>query len=306
MESLSTLLQRARSQGIVFIDPRIDYAFKLIFGTPGNEDLLLHLVQAILPERRIVSVTLEPQEQVGLRPDARRSVVDVRCGTDDGSELIIEMQVRSQDDFSDRLVFYSSFPIINRLQRGDNASYALTPLYMVGITDFVVPGVISNDDLINHYTIRNVKDNGIEFTDSVHYITVELPKLDRTLTEVKDTPEWILYTIKNMGKMREMPSEYCGSYLEKMFRLSNFASMDEMSQREYLARYMWEVDQRSQLRSARNEGLAKGHAEGLAEGQAKGHVEGLRETARRMLSKGIDIETISDLTTLSPDEISCL
>ena len=299
METLSTLLQQARSQGIVFIDPRIDYAFKLIFGTPGNEDLLLHLVQAILPDKGIVSVSLEPQEQIPLRPEARRSVVDVRCGTDDGSELIIEMQVRSQDDFTDRMVFYSSFPIINRLQRGDNTSYALTPLYIVGITDFIVPGVIGNDDMINHYTIRNVKDNGIEFTDSVHYITVELPKLNRSLTEVKDTPDWILYTIKNMGSMKEMPSEYRGSYLEKMFQLSNFASMDEMSQREYLARYMWEVDQRSQLRSAKNEGLAEGHAEGFVEG----HAEGLHETARRMLAKGLDIGTISELTTLSQDVI---
>ena len=49
MISSSTILQKALSQGIVFIDPRIDYAFKLIFGTPGNEDLLLRLVQAILP-----------------------------------------------------------------------------------------------------------------------------------------------------------------------------------------------------------------------------------------------------------------
>ena len=82
--------------------------------------------------------------------------------------------------------------------------------------------------------------------------------------------------------------------------------MDEMSQREYLARYMWEVDQRSQLRSAKNEGLAEGHAEGLAEGRNEGHTEGLRETARRMLAKGMDIGTISELTTLSPDEIRVL
>ena len=95
--------------------------------------------------------------------------------------------------------------------------------------------------------------------------------------------------------MKEMPSEYRGSYLEKMFQLSNFASMDEMSQREYLARYMWEVDQRSQLRSAKNEGLAEGRADGLA--------EGLHETARRMLAKGLDIGTISELTTLSQDVI---
>ena len=146
----------------------------------------------------------------------------------------------------------------------------------------------------NEGSLSIVKDNGVELTDSVHYITVELPKLSGNLTEVKDTPNWILFTIKNIGKMKEMPSEYKGSYLEKMFRLSNFASMDEMSQREYLARYMWEVDQRSQLRSARKEGLAEGHTEGL------------RETARRMLSKGIDITTISELTTLPSDEIRSL
>jgi len=93
-----------------------------------------------------------------------------------------------------------------------------------------------------------------------------------------------------------MPSEYRGSYLEKMFQLSNFASMDEMSQREYLARYMWEVDQRSQLRSARNEGLAEGRAEGRAENSL--------ETARRMKLKGFDVDTISELTTLSREVIN--
>ena len=265
MESLSSLLQQARSQGIV-------------------------------------SVSLEPQEQVGLRLDARRSVVDVRCGTPDGSELIIEMQVKSQNDFTDRMVFYSSFPIINRLQRGDNSSYALTPLYMIGITDFIVPGVISNDDMINHYTIRNVKDNGIEFIDSVHYITVELPKLTASLDKVKGTPDWILYTIKNMGLMKEMPPEYQGSYLEKMFELSTFASMDEMSQREYLARYMWEVDQRSQLRTAREEGLAEGEARGHAVGVS----EALLDTARRMLADGLDKALIQKYTGLLPDEIQSL
>ena len=90
--------------------------------------------------------------------------------------------------------------------------------------------------------------------------------------------------------LKEMPSEYKGSYLEKMFRVSNFASMDEMSQREYLARYMWEVDQRSQLRSARNEGLA----------------EGLRETAKKMLLDGLDLSVIQKYTGLSLDEIRSL
>ena len=142
------------------------------------------------------------------------------------------------------------------MHRGDNNSFKLTPLYMVGITDFIIPGVLANDDMINHYTIRN---------------------------------------IKNIGSMKEMPEEYRGSYLERFFELSKFAAMEEMSQREYLARYMWEVDQRSQLRSAREDGLA--------EGIAIGHAEGIVETARRMLAKGFPLETISELTSLSPEEI---
>jgi len=78
--------------------------------------------------------------------------------------------------------------------------------------------------------------------------------------------------------------------------------MEEMSQREYLARYMWEVDQRSQLRTARNEGLA----EGRAEGRAKGRAEGLLETARMMLSDGVALSLIQKYTGLSQNEIQNL
>ena len=298
MAQTSELLRQARAQGIVFIDPRIDYAFKLIFGTPGNEDLLLRLVQAILPEKHIATVELTAQEQVGLRPDARRSTIDVKCTTDDGSDLIIEMQIREQEDFNDRMVFYSSFPIINRLQRGDNDSYKLTPLYVIGITDFIIPGIPANDDLINHYSIRNVRDNGIALTDSVNYVTVELPKLTKTLPEVKDTAEWILYTIKHIGAMKTMPKEYRGSYLEKFFELSKFAFMDELTQEEYLARFMFETDQKSFLRTA--------HNKGFAEGKAKGKAEERLQAAKRMLEKGFDVETIVEVTQLSQSEVQAL
>ena len=267
-----------------------------ISGTSGNEDLLLHLVQAILPDKQVASVTLVTQEQLGLRPDSRSSVVDVKCETDDGSTFIIEMQIKEQEDFTDRMVFYSSFPIINRLQIGENG-YKLTPLYVIGITDFIIPNIKENDHLINHYMILNDK-SGIPLTDSIHYITVELPKLTKTLSEVKDTAEWILYTIKHIGAMKRMPGEYRGSYLEKFFELSKFAAMDELTQEEYLARFMFETDQKSFLRTAHNKGLAEGRAEGRSEERL--------QTARRMLERGFDPETIADVTQLTLAEIHSL
>lgn len=189
-------------------------------------------------------------------------------------------------------------------------SYKLTPVYIVGITDFIFSMIPANDNLINRYSIRNVKNVEIAFTDSLNYVTVELPKLPKSLAEVKDRDELILFAIKNIGQMEEMPQEYVGSGLEKMFRLSNFANMTEAEQYEYLARFMYERDAKSSRRYARevgfSEGKAEGRAEGIAEGKAEGIAEGKADDARKMLADGLDIAKISQYTGLSPEQIQAL
>ena len=61
---------------------------------------------------------------------------------------------------------------------------------------------------------------------------------------------------------------------------------------------------------ARAEGMAKGHASGVAEGLAKGHAngfaEGKLETAKAMLKKGFSHQDIIDCTGLSSSEITAL
>ena len=62
-----------------FIDLRIDWAFKYVYGSRGNEDLLLNLIDAILPEKHISKVELRGQEQIPDSRKQRRSVFDVNC-----------------------------------------------------------------------------------------------------------------------------------------------------------------------------------------------------------------------------------
>ena len=60
------------------------------------------------------------------------------------------------------------------------------------------------------------------------------------------------------------------------------------------------------------EGEAKGKAEGLAQGEAKGRSEGKAEglaegkilTAKAMIAKGMDVNTISEITGLSCEEVN--
>ena len=65
-----------------------------------------------------------------------------------------------------------------------------------------------------------------------------------------------------------------------------------MNERDILAQKDFAV------KEARREGEAKGRTEGLAEGK--------RETAKNMLVKGFDKNTICEITGLSQKEIQCL
>ena len=64
---------------LTFIDLKRDFALKYAFGTEGNEDLLLMLVDSILPEKHIRSVTLGAQEQQPDREEARSGIYDIYC-----------------------------------------------------------------------------------------------------------------------------------------------------------------------------------------------------------------------------------
>ena len=53
-------------------------------------------------------------------------------------------------------------------------------------------------------------------------------------------------------------------------------------------------------------GLKEGHASGLKEGLARGVAENQRSIAVNMLTKGMDVSLISDITSLSREDISSL
>ena len=69
-----------------------------------------------------------------------------------------------------------------------------------------------------------------------------------------------------------------------------------------------ERDTYNQIEYARETGREEGHKVGKEEGRKEGHEEGVKQNsfdiAKRMLEKGIDIETISELTGLTGKEIS--
>lgn len=309
-ESLSWPLEMAAELGITFIDLKRDFAFKWAFGTPGHEDLLLLLLKGLLPDKHIKSVTLGPQEQQPDREDSQGGIYDIHCETDDGSSLTIEMQVCAQADFNDRMVFYSSFPIRNRVGQGvvvkDDVEiypkYKLPPIYTIGILDFELIGVSKSDRVIRHFSIREDEDGNAQFTDSVHYITVELPKFMKKSSNLTSLQDYILYLLKNMGQMKEITKEFQGKGLDKLLETCMFANMKEDVQMQYVRRMMAEKDRIGQLATARTQGLEKG----LEKGREEGREEERLKNAKAMKTEGISTDIIAKCTGLTAEQIESL
>lgn len=301
-EKESQTRNEAAGLEITFIDLRIDYAFKWAFGTPGHEEDLLLLLHALMPEKHIKTVHLGPQEQKSDRKDARSGIFDIQCETDDGSKLTIEMQLCGQADFNDRMVFYSSFPIRNHVGSGvvikdgepQHFRYKLPPIYTIGILNFELEGVHKSDRIIRYFSIREDEDGNGQFTDSIHYVTVEMPKFKKELSKLKTTQDFMLFLIQNSGTMTEIPKEFQGKGFDKFLERCKFANMTEIEQREYISHMKAEWDREGQLDYAESRGEARGVAKGI------------EQTARAMKADGVSVDTIAKYTGLTPEQIESL
>ena len=89
------------------INPRVDIAFKKIFGVAENKDLLISLVNSIVGEEDQVSevTLLNPYNAKNFKKD-KLSILDIKATGKDGKRFNIEMQVSDEEDYDKRALYY--------------------------------------------------------------------------------------------------------------------------------------------------------------------------------------------------------
>ena len=260
------------------------------------------LIDSILPELHVQTLTLGNQENVGDTKNDKKTVFDIKATTEDGETVVIEMQLADKKDFNDRLVYYSTYPIREQV-RGGNRDYQLAPLYIIAIMDFSMEGGRTTDSVINSFCIRNDSDISKTLTDNVHYVTVELPKFKKGVSDLNSLADRMIWLLRNMGSLKSVPEEFHDKCLDKLFDISNFTAMTYEEQMEYLAKFHAELDRRSELETAIEKGLKLGMEQGLEQGLEQGRTEGVLSVAAKMKYSGVPVQTICNWTGLSPEEV---
>ena len=297
------------SEGIYerYVNFYTDFAFKKLFGTEVNKDLLISFLNSLLHGREEISeITYLNTEHLGTQEYDRRAVFDVYCKNEKGEYFLVEMQKGEQQFFKDRSIYYSTFAIREQAPRGE-WNYGLKGIYTIGILNFC----FENTDSSYYHEVKLLDTKTKEvFYDKLTFIYLEMPKFTKTESELETLFDKWLYVIRNLASLMERPRALQEKVFQHLFEAAEIAKFNKQERYEYEESLKAFRDMFSVIETAELKGHAKGLEEGRAEGLREGLAQGLREvernkisTARKMKQLGMALADIVIVSGLSEEEI---
>jgi predicted transposase/invertase (TIGR01784 family) len=281
-----------------YLDPKVDLAFKRVFGEHEHEHLLRSFLNALLPlpeDGQIESLDYLTPEQVPELPGLfKNSIVDVKCKDQQGRTFIVEMQMLWSTSFEQRILFSASQAYVKQLHSGQ--SYAsLQPVYALALTNQVFDR--TSPEYYHHYQI--VRQHEPRRTiEGLQFVFIELPKFQpqsradkrmqvkwlRFMSEVGETP----VSADPDQEWRQDPD------IAHALELVEVAAFSEQE----LEAYHIQIDK------ARIEATVLEDAK--VEGKAEGEAAAKAEIVRAMRASGLGVSQIAQFTGLSAQQINDL
>ncbi|WP_341816185.1 Rpn family recombination-promoting nuclease/putative transposase [Wolbachia endosymbiont (group B) of Elophila nymphaeata] len=287
-----------------FLDARNDIAFRRIFGTEKNKDILIHFLNDILgltDDNKIKDVSFLSPIQDPVIASQKQSIVDVLCVDSTGIKTIIEMQVAKTTGFEKRAQYYAAKAYSSQADVGDQY-HDLKGVIFIAIADFILfPNKLA-------YKSDHVTFDKMTFEHDLRdfsFTFIELPKFKKREDQLENIVEKWCYFFKHTGETSEED-------------LKKIIGSDLIIGRAYdeLNQYNWSKEERlaydqakkrtddylSSLEEKLHEGIQIGHEKGKVEGRKERDIE----VAKNSLKAGVSIDVIAEITGLSLDDIKKL
>jgi predicted transposase/invertase (TIGR01784 family) len=286
-----------------------DMVFKFIFGEESRKELLRELVNLVLERVGLpLAATVTIRNPFSLRKFAsdKEAVLDIEASDDSGRLFDLEMQIKRQETYGARALYYWSR--VNAAQLSIGSGYeALHPVIGIHILDFVMRE--DKPRFMKVCRMADIDDPDAEdrfiLTDKATLITLEIPLMDRGPDCGR--LEKLLQLLEREGgdhAMIEALTEQDKFFAEVDEAYQKFHANPELMS-EYEARQKWLHDQATYIEEARQKWLHD-QATYIEEARADGLKEGKAEDARNFKKLGVDISIIEKATGLSAKEIEGL
>lgn len=291
-----------------FINPKIDLAFKKIFGTTENKDILINFLNAILYEAQPVIEDLdildphEGVETVGVKD----TYLDIKAKINGDRIALIELQLINVSSFGKR-VLYNGATTYSLELTGEERYERLKKVISLKIADFEM--FANQAEVISRFVFKE-KNQQSDYPDTeLELVFVELPKFSKQLTELETTADQWIYFINNSSTLDTVPEKLSAiPEIKKAFELVNEENFTLPELKELKKQEMWINNQHDAIDVAREQATKTAQISLILRQMVKrlGTIESETENRIRQLSiqelenlgdAVLDFKNMSDLTT---------
>ena len=283
------------------ITPRVDLAFKKIFGVEENKDLLISLINSIVSRADQVSnvTLLNPYNPKNFKND-KLSILDIKAEGFDGKRFNIEIQISDEADYDKRALYYWAKLYTEQLKSSQDYS-TLSKAIGIHILNFTSIPQVDKYHNVFHVT---EKDSGLLYFKDLELHTIELnkftknsdDKLSDIIAKVKTTLDmWVAFlTRHDLLNKDNLPKELDDASLKKALTVLDVMNFSQEEREAYEDHLKWLRIEANTLKKYEQKGREEGREEGKA------------ELIKIMFTKGKSIEEIIEFTGLSKEKIDKL
>lgn len=272
------------------INPRVDFAFKMLFGSEENTDILLPFINSILSlSNPLTELTLLNPYNHKTHSTGKLSILDIKAQDNLGNLYNIEMQMTNQVGYSQRALYYWSKLYSQQLKEGESFD-SLNKTISIHVVNF---NHFDDPDYHSVYHILNAKTKNRSFEDlELHFI--ELKKFNKDLSHLTTALDrWVTFLNKaEQWDCNFIPEELrIDPAIEKAAKALDILSLDEEERETYEAQLKWLRNEAGTFEKIRQDGEAMG----------------IRKVALNLLkNSSLSIEKISDITGLTQEALQLL
>lgn len=316
------------------LQPKNDVVFQALFGR-GKENITKAMLEDIL-KIKIHKLDLDKgKDLLNDNKNDKNGRVDLRAIINDNIECDIEIQLSTHEKMVERFLYYWAKMYTANLQIG-NQYNKLRKTISIIIVDNEIKQFKGIRKAYTKWQLREEEYKNVILTSFCEIGIIELPKAIKEYQENKQNEmlQWMMFLdnpenkevaeiMKENEDIKEAKEE-----LDKISRddlLRRMALKADLAQRDY-EQCMYEAERDGRelgIKEGREEGLRQGRQEGIQQGIEEGIEQGIQqgieqgieqgiqqgekkakmETAKKMLEKGIEIDTIIEITGLNKEEI---
>ena len=283
--------------------------FNAFFGDENNKSAVMTIINELLPKHRQVAhidymPTEHPGPVIGYNKDFR---YDFMCRDTSGAVFIVELQKYYEAGWFKRCVSYASRAYEKQNKKGEDYA-AIPPVYLIGLMGVPINHPDKDywkDRYVSEYTFREKECHDL-LDETIVIIFAELVTFNKTEDECVTRQDRMLYILKNSGKLLAPPSWSDMEEYNDIFKACDIDDFSKEKREKYNTDMYDEKKLRGQLEAAhemgREEGLEKGREEGREEGEKLKSIQ----IAQKLISTGMPIEQVAQLTGLEINEVEKL